>query len=415
MSHLQPGHPLPATTRCKVVLARPLGKELAGVSGPATRLELTAEQDRQLHAWVRAGTTAQRLARRARVILGSAAGLGSRRLAQQEQMSRTTVRRWVARFVVDGCAGLQDRPRRGRPTSFRPATQALAVALACQRPSARNVALSRYSLAEIAAELAAESESDPAPSRNSIWRLFKREALRPWRYQCWIFPRDPHFVELAGPVLDLYACRWQGQPLWADEYVLSADEKTSIQVRKRRHPTLPTGSYQATRVEHEYERGGALQYLAAWDVHRAEVFGRCEPRTGKAAFGRLVDQVMDQEPYRSARRVFWIVDNGSSHRGQPAADELRARHPRVVVVHTPVHASWLNQIEIYFSIIQRKVLTPNDCTSLDALAARIQAFGQRYSALGKPFAWHFTRQDLKQRLNDPILQLDSAATLVRAA
>jgi len=84
--------------------------------------------------------------------------------------------------------------------------------------------------------------------------------------------------------------------------------------------------------------------LAAWDVHRAEVFGRCEPRTGKAAFGRLVDQVMEQELYRSARRVFWIVDNGSSHRGQRAADELRARHPRVVIVHTPVHASWLNQI-----------------------------------------------------------------------
>src|SRR5216684_3501460 len=84
----------------------------------------------------------------------------------------------------------------------------------------------------------------------------------------------------------------------------------------------------------------ALQYLAAWDVHRAEIFGRCEPRTGKAAFGRLVDQVMQQEPYRSARRVFWIVDNGSSHRGQRAADELRDRHPRVAIVHTPVHASW---------------------------------------------------------------------------
>jgi hypothetical protein len=151
---------------------------------------------------------------------------------------------------------------------------------------------------------------------------------------------------LAGPVLDLYACTWQGQPLWADEYVLSADEKTSIQVRRRRHPTLPTGPFQATRFEHEYARGGALQYLAAWDVHRAEVFGRCEPRTGKAAFGRLVDQVMEQEPYRSARRVFWIVDNGPSHRGQRAADELRDRHPRVVIVHTPVHASWLNQTEL---------------------------------------------------------------------
>src|SRR3954453_6433019 len=128
----------------------------------------------------------------------------------------------------------------------------------------------------------------------------------------------PTFWNWPDPVLDLYACTWHGQPLWADEYVLSADEKTSIQVRRRRHPTRPTGSFQATRVEHEYERGGALQYLAAWDVHRAEVFARCELHTGKAAFGRLGDQVMEQEPYRSARRVFWIVDNGSSHRGQRA-------------------------------------------------------------------------------------------------
>ena len=127
--------------------------------------------------------------------------------------------------------------------------------------------------------------------------------------------------------------------------MLSADEKTSIQVRRRRHPTLPTGPLHATRVDHEHGRGGALQYLAAWDVHRAEVFGRCEPHTGKAAFGRLVDHVMGQEPYRPARRVFWIVDNGSSYRGGRAADELRARHPRVVIVHSPVHASCLNQIE----------------------------------------------------------------------
>ena len=114
------------------------------------------------------------------------------------------------------------------------------------------------------------------------------------------------------------------------------------------------------RVEHEYERGGALAYIAAWDVHRAKIFGRCEPTTGIAPFGRLVDEVMSQPPYCSARRVFWIVDNGSSHRGQPAVARLQERWPGHVLVHTPVHASWLNQIEIYFSIIQRKVLTPND-------------------------------------------------------
>jgi transposase len=373
---------------------------------PAAMLVLSAVQEQKLTSWARAATTPQRLARRARIILGSAAGLGSRRLAQQERMSRTTVQRWRARFVAAGCDGLHDRPRRGRPSVLAPTTRALVVALACERPADRDIPLSRYSLSELALE-AATISGDAPPSRSSIWRWLMQDALRPWRHRCWIFPRDPHFLELAGPVLDLYACRWQGQPLWADEYVLSADEKTSIQARRRLQPTLPPGPHQAARVEHEYERQGAVQYLAAWDVHRAVVFGRCEPKTGKAAFGRLVDQVMDLEPYRSARRVFWIVDNGSSHRGERAADELRAYHPRIVVVHTPVHASWLNQIEQYFSILQRKVLTPNDLITLQDLEDRIIAFGKRYSTLGKPFAWTFTRQELERRLREPTLHVDS--------
>jgi transposase len=302
---------------------------------PTAPIALTTAQQRRLTTWARAATTPQRLTRRARVILGSAAGLGSRRLAQQERMSRTTVQRWRARFAAAGCDGLQDRPRRGRPSVLAPTTRALVVALACERPAQRGVPLSRYSLNELAAEAAAVLGAEVGPSRSSIWRWLMDAALRPWRYTNWIFPRDEHFLELAAPVLDLYACRWQGQPLWTDEYVLSADEKTSIQARRRLRSTLPPRPQQPGRVEHEYERQGAVQYLAAWDVHRAVIFGRCEPKTGKAPFGRLVDHVMEQEPYRSARRVFWIVDNGSSDRGQRAADELRIRHPHIVVVHTP--------------------------------------------------------------------------------
>jgi len=384
--------------------------------GPAAAIELTPTEFNQLTAWERAGTTPQRLARRARLILGSATGLGSRALAQQEGMSRTTVRRWRARFLVKRCAGLHDRPRSGRPPVITPTARALVMALACELPAERHVPLSRYSLSDLSVEVADRLAANAvAVSRSSIWRVLINDALRPWRYRYWIFPRDPHFLEKAGPVLDLYACQWQGRPLWADEYVISADEKTSIQVRRRTHPTVPPGPYQAMRVEHEYERGGAVQYLAAWDVHRAVVFGRCEQKTGKAAFGRLVDDVMGQEPYRSARRVFWIVDNGSSHRGERAADELRERHPNIAMVHTPVHASWLNQVEIYFSIIQRKVLTPNDCASLNELIERIIAFGKRYSALDKPFAWRFTRQDLEHRLRDPLLQPEFVTPLPKVA
>jgi hypothetical protein len=199
-------------------------------------------------------------------------------------------------------------------------------------------------------------------------------------------------------VLDLSAGFWDGQPLHPDDCILSADEKTSIQARHRCHPSRPPLPGQPLRVEHEYEREGALAYLAAWDVRRGHIQGRCEATTGKAPFGRLVDQVMLQEPYRSAPRVFWIVDSGSSHRGAKAARELAARYPTLILVHVPTHASWLNQIELYFSIIQRKVLTPNDFADLAAVAGRLLAYEGLYNRTAHPFAWTFTRADLERRL-----------------
>ena len=187
------------------------------------------------------------------------------------------------------------------------------------------------------------------------------------------------------------------------DYVISADEKTSIQARCRCHPTLPPGRSRQIRVNHDYDRRGAVAYLAAYDVHRGKVFGRCEDTTGIAAFERLVDQVMTTEPYASAGRVFWIVDNGSSHRGQTAIDRLAARYPNAIMVHTPVHASWLNQVEIFFSIVQRKVLSPNDFTDLDIVTDRLAAFEERYNQTARPFKWKFTTA---AHLDDLLIRLD---------
>lgn len=131
-------------------------------------------------------------------------------------------------------------------------------------------------------------------------------------------------------------------------------------------------------VEFEYKRGGTLAYLAAWDVHHARIFGRCEPKTGIEPFGRLVEQVMSTEPYASAKTVFWVVDNGSSHTGKTSIARMQDAYANARLIHLPVHVSWLNQIEIYFSILQRKALTPNDFANLDALAARITAFEARH-------------------------------------
>src|SRR5918994_2268554 len=185
----------------------------------------------------------------------------------------------------------------------------------------------------------------------------------------------------------------------AEEYVLCADEKTSIQARSRCQPTLPTEGERLMRVEHEYERKGALAYLAAWDVHRARLFGRCESKNGIEPFGRLVGQVMREEPYASANRVFWVVDNGSSHRGQTSVKRLEGKWPNLKLVHLPVHASWLNQIEIYFSVIQRKVLTPNDFADLEVLVEGLIAFQKRYEQFAEPFSWKFTRHDLDRLLS----------------
>jgi hypothetical protein len=191
-------------------------------------------------------------------------------------------------------------------------------------------------------------------------------------------PRDPHFQPKAGRVLDLYARRFEGRRLHPGEYVLCADEKSQLQALARRHATVPATPGRPALVEFEYGRGGTLAYLAAWDAHHARLFGRCEPKTGIEPFGRLVEQVMSTEPYASAKTVFWIVDNGSSHAGQRSIDRLENTYANVRLIHLPIHASWLNQIEIYFSILQRKALTPNDFADLDALAARVTAFENHY-------------------------------------
>ncbi|MFU8855249.1 transposase, partial [Micromonospora sp. SL1-18] len=174
--------------------------------------------------------------------------------------------------------------------------------------------------------------------------------------------------------------------------------KTSIQARCRCHPTLPPGRSRLMRVEHEYDRGGALAYLAALDVHCGKVHGRCEPTTGIAPFARLVEQVMTREPYASASRVFWIVDNGSSHRGQASIDRMAAAWPTATIVHTPLHASWLNQVEIYFSVVQRKVVTPNDFHDLTDVENRLDAFHDHYNLAARPFNWRYTKKDLDATL-----------------
>lgn len=281
----------------------------------------------------------------------------------------------------------------GASPPFPPRDRAIVKAIACEAVCQTKLPLSRLSTSDLADQASTALGRSISPS--TVWRILDTDAIKPWRYPYWIFPRDPMFSEKAGRVLDLYAGFWEGKPLGRRDYIVSSDEKTSIQARIRCHTTLSTGPGRPMRVEHEYERGGALQYLAAWDVRRGRVLGRCEEKTGIDSFGRLVEQVMKTEPYRSARRVFWVVDNGSSHRGQAAVCRLRNAYSKAVLVHTPVHASWLNQVEIYFSIIQRKVLTPNDFASLEEVEQRLRLYEELSNREPRPFQWKFDRAALQ--------------------
>jgi transposase len=358
---------------------------------------LSDAEEAELSARARSGRSAYRDRLRAQIVLAAAAGRSNAGIAAEAGVCTDTVRKWRRRFASDRLAGLKDAGRSGRPPVFTGAARAEAVALACALPAESGVPLSRWSCPELARELGKRCQV--AASASTVRRWLADDALKPWQHRSWISVRDPDFALKAARVLDLYAGIWDGEPLGANDYVICADEKTSIQARCRCHPTLPPGKARAMRVEHEYKRGGALAYLAAWDVHRGQVTGRCEATTGIAPFARLVQQVMTTEPYASASRVFWIVDNGSSHRGAASIKRMTKAWPNARLIHLPVHASWLDQAEIYFSVVQRKVVTPNDFTDTGQIRDRLAAFQTRYNAVAKPFNWKFTRTDLDALLD----------------
>jgi hypothetical protein len=271
------------------------------------------------------------------------------------------------------------------------------IALACERPQEKGLPLSRYSASDIARLMVALGLV-LAISVSTVRRILRQAAIKPWLVRSWIFPRDPEFGEKASRVLDLYERLWDGEPLGPKDYVICADEKTCIQALGRRHEVVPPSTNHAVLVDSEYKRAGTVAYLAALDVKSGRVFGQVVDKTGITPFDDFVALVMQQEPYRSAKRVFWVVDNGASHQPKTFPERLTARFPNAFAVHLPIHASWLNQAEVYFSIVQRKALTPNDLETTDAVTTRLLDFQERYNQTAKAFKWRFTKAKLLQRL-----------------
>jgi transposase len=364
----------------------------------AVPVALTASERKTLKLRVRGAKTPRRDWVRAQVVLAAARGRGNARIAADLGVSADTARKWRGRFAEAGLEGLEDLPRSGRPRVIPEEDRAAVVALACQLPAQTGVPLSRWTGPELAAELTAQGLASGPVSASSVLRILAENPVKPWRYQSWIFPRDPDFEAKAKVVLDLYQGFYQGEPLLPGDRILSVDAKPSIQARARVHATLPAAPGRTARVEHEYERRGALALLACLDVHSGRVLASTPPATGIAPFMDLMGKVMARPEYRDAPRVFVVVDNGSDHRGKKAAGRLRRAYPNAVMIHTPVHASWLNQVEIFFSVIQKKVVSPNYFTSLEVLSETLLAFIDRYNRTAGPFNWKYTADDLKNLL-----------------
>lgn len=372
-------------------MARPVSKY---------KIKLSGQEKQELRQAKKQGRKNARLVIRVLIILLADAGKTIAQTAVVLDCCEQTVlnqrQRFVQRRPEGPVAALQDLPRSGRPATYGAQAQAQVVATVCQTLHERKLPLSRMSLADLHQVIIRE-ETLAQLSQSSLSRILRQHALKPWRYQYWLFPRDPDFVTKACVVLDLYAGFWQGQRLGPQEYLLSADEKT-IQVLARCHPGTVASPGHGARVEFEYERLGTVAYLAAWDVFRAKIFGRVAPTTDIVNFNQLLDQVMSQTPYRDSTRTFWLVDSGRAHDRRTFPARLQKLYPHAVAVPLPLHASWLNQIEIYFSILQRKILTPMEVTNSERLTQRVLDFQDYYQATARPFSWKFTTDDLKKRL-----------------
>ena len=278
------------------------------------------------------------------------------------------------------------------PRPFPPEVVVAVKALACELPARLGVPLSRLHIPDIATEVISRGIVAEI-SGTTVWRWLSDDAIKPWRHRSWIFPGTPiSKLKQAGCSTCTRESGEAGRSAKTTTCSLRTKKPRSRLVPAATRASLPPRARRQGRAR--VRPGWGLAVLCRLGRAPGEDLGRCEAKTGIEPFGRLVGQVMGSEPYLSARRVFWVVDNGSSHRGEAACERLAARWPNAQLVQLPVHASWLNQVEIYNSIIQRKVLTPNDFADLAEVEQRLAAFERRYERSAAPFEWKFTRNDL---------------------
>jgi transposase len=257
------------------------------------------------------------------------------------------------------------------------------VRLACERPDRLGRSLSQWDGPELAHQLIAEAiVEDISPS--TVRRLLAAHQLKPWRPHLWLYPkhaRDAEFYATIAELLDLYT-----RPRCDDELVLSLDEKTSLPPRPRPSPTRPAQPQNLPhRCEHEYKRAGALNLFAAFDPRSGQVYGQCDDRKRQREFMAFLEH-LDREIAEPIRTMHLVCENVSTPHGKEVTRWL-ADHPRFVVHFTPVHWSWMNQVEQWFSILQRKRLRIVDFPTKDHLSAKLEQFIREWTQQAHPFNW----------------------------
>lgn len=348
----------------------------------ALRIELDDHTRATLAGWLRRQKTPVGLAKRARAILLLAEGYTFAATARQVELRERHIRKWALRFVACGIDGLYDTKRPGRQPVFPPAVALYVVKLACERPDVVGRSLSQWDSAELARQLVHDGIVE-AISPQTVQRILAHHKLKPWRHHLWLSPRVPRDAAFAAQVQEIVTL--YTRPLGVGEMVLCVDEKTSLQPRTRTAPTLAAQPGQPVRVEHEYARKGALNLFAGFDTRTGTVYATTAERKRQVEFIAFLEQV-DREMAPHITTIHVVLDNVRLHKGKQVQAWL-AKHPRFMFHFPPVHCSWMNQVEQWFSIVQRKRLRIADFADKKHLAQRLLAFVAEWNAHAHPFQW----------------------------
>jgi transposase len=333
----------------------------------ATRVTVSAEEREVLERWVRSAKTEQRRAFRARVILAAAAGEGTTSIAARECVRVNTVSTWRLRFAERGLAGLEDEPRKGRPPRYGTGAEQRILAKLEETPPAGHGSWNGRLLAEALGDIPA----------HVVWEVMRKHGIQLQRRRSWCLSTDPEFAPKAAEIVALYLDPPE------NAVVLSVDEKPHIQALERDQGYLRLPNGKAVRgVSHEYKRHGTTTLFAALDVLKGTVQGMHSQRRRREDFLAFMNEVVAAYP---GEEIHVVLDNLNTHK--PKNDLWLARHPNVHFHFTPTHASWLNQVEVWFSILSRQALKHSSFRSPREVRDRIDAFIQSYNRSARPFRW----------------------------